>query len=188
METPLQLDFEGMNADASIRESVDKHIEKLEERFGRVTACRVVVKAPGERHRNGGLYEINIRLSLPQGREVDIGRTPKQDERHADLGFALNDAFKRARRRLQDHARRMQGRIKAHDNQPTGKVARLDGVAGFGFLETADGREVYFHKNSVLNDAFARLSPGTPVAFSEEVGEKGPQASSIRLLGKHGMR
>jgi hypothetical protein len=29
---------------------------------------------------------------------------------------------------------------------------------------------------------------GTQVAFAEEVGEKGPQASTVRLLGKHRMR
>jgi hypothetical protein len=33
-----------------------------------VTACRVVLKAPGH-------YEINIHLALPNGREVNIDRT-----------------------------------------------------------------------------------------------------------------
>jgi cold shock CspA family protein len=188
METPVHLDFQGMDANDGVRESVLKHVHVLEGRFGRITACRVVVKAPGEHHRTGGLYEINIRLTLPQGREIDIGRTAIEDERHADLAFALNNAFKRARRRLQDQARRMQGHVKAHDGQPTATVARLDGVAGFGFLHTGDGREIYFHRNSVLNDAFSRLAPGTRVAFSEEMGEKGPQASSVKLLGKHGLR
>jgi len=188
METPLQLDFQGMDATDSVRASVLKHVHVLEERFGRITACRVVVKAPGDHHRKGGLYEINIRLSLPQGREVDIGRTAVDDERHADLNFALNDAFKRTRRRLQDHARRMQGRVKAHVGQPIATVARLDDTAGFGFLETTDGREIYFHRNSVLNDAFSRLAPGLRVAFSEEMGEKGPQATTVKLIGKHGLR
>jgi len=188
METAVHLDFQGMNPSEPIRESVLKHVQVLEDRFGRITACRVVVKAPGEHHRTGGLYEINIRLSLPQGREVDIGRTAIEDERHANPAFALNDAFKRARRRLQDQVRRMEGRTKAHDRQPTATVARLDSVGGFGFLETADGREIYFHRNSVLDDAFSRLAPGTRVTFFEEPGEKGPQASSVKLLGKHGLR
>ncbi len=54
-----------------------------------------------------------------------------------------------------------------------------------GFIETADGNEIYFHKNSVLNDAFSRLKLGTAVAYVEEEGEKGSQASTVRLLGKH---
>jgi cold shock CspA family protein len=66
-----------------------------------------------------------------------------------------------------------------------GRVARIDASGEFGFIETADGREIYFHRNSVLNKAFSRLKPGTAVSFAEEEGEKGPQASTVRLLGKH---
>ena len=114
METPVHLDFQGVEAKPDLREAVARHIAQLEERFGRVTAGRVVLKAPGGHHRNGGLYEINIRLALPEGREVNIARTPHADERHADLNFALNDAFKRARRQLQDQADRMAGNVKTH--------------------------------------------------------------------------
>jgi cold shock CspA family protein len=67
-------------------------------------------------------------------------------------------------------------------------VTQLDHDKGFGFLESADGREIYFHRNSVLNDAFGRLKIGTRVSFSEEMGDKGAQASTVKLLGKHGMR
>ena len=99
-------------------------------------------------------------------------RTPTADERHSDLTFAINDAFKRARRRLQDQARRLQGQVKQHEGQPIGTVARLDPSGEFGFLRSGDGREIYFHRNSVLDADFSRLVPGTRVTFAEEVGEK----------------
>jgi cold shock CspA family protein/ribosome-associated translation inhibitor RaiA len=188
METPVRIDFQCLDANESIRASVIKHISALEERYGRITACRVVIKGPGDRHRTGGLYEINIHLSLPQGREVNVGRTADADERHADPDFAINDAFRRTRRRLQDHSRQLRGQVKTHEDQPIATVTRLDEMGGFGFLESADGREIYFHKNSVLNDAFSRLAPGARVAFSEAMGDKGPQASTVRLIGKHGLR
>jgi len=187
METPAQMDFKGIEPSESVRQAIASHIAGLEQRCGRLTACRVVLKGPGGHHRTGGLYEVNIRLALPDGREVDVGRTPTADERHADLDFAVNNAFKRARRRLQDKVRRMQGQVKVHDSLPVGTVIRTD-AAGFGFLESADGREVYFHQNSVLDGAFSRLGVGTRVTFAEEMGEKGPQASTVRLLGKHGLR
>jgi len=114
METPVQVDFQGFEAKADLRGAVDRHLAQLEERFGRVTAGRVVLKAPGGHHRTGGLYEINIRLALPEGREVNIGHTPHADERHADLSFALNDAFKWERRQLQDQADSMAGNVKTH--------------------------------------------------------------------------
>ncbi len=102
--------------------------------------------------------------------------------------MALNDAFKRARRRLQDHARRMRGEVKSHEAPPIATVKRFDEAGGFGFLETQDGREIYFHKNSLLNGSSLPVAPGTRVTFFEEMGEKGPQASTVRLLGKHNLR
>jgi cold shock CspA family protein/ribosome-associated translation inhibitor RaiA len=188
MQTPVEIDFQAMPATPAIRSVIVKHVTDLEERFGRVTAGRVVLKAPGGHHRTGGLYEVNIRLALPDGREVNIDRTAQADERHSDLDFAINDAFKRARRQLQDNARELQGQVKTHVGSPIGTVLRLDSSGEFGFLESNDGREIYFHRNSVLNDSFPRLEVGTRVTFVEEEGEKGTQASTVTLLGKHSLR
>lgn len=188
MQTPVQIDFQGIDAMPATREAIERHVTQLEQRCGRITACRVVLKGPGEHHRTGGRYEVNIRLALPDGREVDVSRTPTADERHADLSFAINDAFKRARRRLQDQVRRMQGQVKQHDASPVGTVARLDELGEFGFIEAHDGHQLYFHRNSVLNNAFNKIKPGTRVTYVEEAGERGPQASTVKLLGKHGMR
>lgn len=188
MQIPVEIDFQGMAATPELEAVINEHVAELERRYGRVTACRVVVKAPGGRHQSGGLFEVNIHLALPNGREVVAGRTAPLDERHADLTFALNDAFKRARRRLQDHVRKLQGEVKQHEEQPIGTVRRLDASGGFGFLETGDGREIYFHRNSVLDGAFSRLEVGSRVLFAEEMGDEGPQASTVKLLGRHGLR
>jgi len=188
METPLQIDFQGMDAKPDVRAAISKHVAQLEQRFGRVTAGRVVLKAPGGHHRTGGLYEINIRLALPDGREVNIDHTPQNDERYSDIDFALNNAFKRARRHLQDQVRKLQGQVKHHDGPPIGTVSELDPLGEFGLIATADGREIYFHRNSVLNDEFAKLSVGSHVTFAEEVGDKGPQASTVKLMGKHSLK
>jgi cold shock CspA family protein/ribosome-associated translation inhibitor RaiA len=188
MQTPVEIDFQGIDANSEIRGMITAHVEKLEQRFARITACRVVLKGPGAHHRQGGLHEVNIRLTLPNGRAVDIGRTALADERYADLRFAINDAFRRARRQLQDRVCRLQGQIKIHAISPIATVARLDPAGTFGFLETSDGREIYFHRNSVIDDAFSRLATGTRVTFVETEGERGPQASTVKILGKHRMR
>lgn len=187
MQTPAQIEFEGVLATPEIQASIDKHIAELESRFGRLTAGRIVVRGPGERHRTGGPYQVTVRLALPDGREVSVGRTPKQDERYADLTFAVDNAFKRARRRLQDQAQLMRGQTKQHENQPIGTVVRIDPSGEFGFIEGADGQEVYFSCNSVV-DRLSTIVPGTRVSYVEEMGEKGPQASTVKVLGKHGLR
>jgi cold shock CspA family protein len=188
MQTPIEIDFQGITGSPEIQDGIARRVADLEQRYGRVTACRVVLKGPGGHHRTSGLSEVNIRLALPNGREVNVARTAQADERHSDLTFALNDAFRRARRRLQGHTRTMQGQVKQHESQPIGKVVRIDPSGEFGFLECSEGREIYFHQNSVLDGGFSRLAIGSRVAFAEEMGEKGPQASTVRLLGKHGLR
>jgi cold shock CspA family protein len=166
---------------------VSRHLHKLEELYGRIVGCGVIVRDPGGRHQTGGLHEVRVRLTLPDGREVIVDRTPKLDERYSDLKFAIDDAFRRARRRVQDQARRMRGQVKHHESQPMAKVARLDPSGDFGFLETDDGQEIYFHRNSAL-DGMPALSVGARVTFVEQPGEKGPQASTVRLMGKHRLR
>ena len=75
METPLQIDLEGIDARPDIRAEIDKHVAQLEERSGRITAGRVVVKAPSGHHRTGGLYEITIHLPcLKAARSISVAR------------------------------------------------------------------------------------------------------------------
>jgi len=188
MQTAPEIDFQGTAASPEIRDAIDRRIAELEQRCGRLTACRIVVKAPGERHHKGGLYDVHIRLALPDGREVNVARTPPKDERHSDLTFALDDAFRHARRQLQDQVRRMQGSVKQHKSEPIGTVVRIDPSGEFGFLETSDGQEIYFHRNSVVDGGWSRLAVGSRVTFSEELGEKGAQATTLTLLGKHSLR
>lgn len=187
MQTPLEIDFQGMAGTPGIRAAIEAHVAGLEDRFGRATACRVVLKGPSAHHHTGSQYEINIRIALPDGREVDVARTPQIDERQSDLAFALNDAFKRARRKLQDQVRRLEGDVKHHEAQPVGTIARIDPSGESGFIESSDGREIYFHRHSVLGDP-SHLAVGARVSFAEETGEKGPQASTVKLLGKHRLR
>lgn len=117
MQTPAQIEFESVQASPELRTAIEQHIAELENRFGRLTAGRVVIRGPGDHHRTGGQHQVSIRLALPDGREVNVGRTPELDERYADLTFAVDHAFKRARRQLQDQARLMRGDVK-HRAQP----------------------------------------------------------------------
>jgi cold shock CspA family protein len=184
METAPQIDFQGMEASSSFRDQIVRHIDRLEERFGRMTWCRVAVKAPSGRHHTGGLYEVHIYLSLPDDREVAVEHTPQLDERFQRFEFALNDAFSRAERQLQDEVGRMRGKMKRHAPAPVGVVKQLMRDDGYGFLESDDGREIYFHRNSVSEPGFDDLQLGRRVNFTEEEGEKGPQASRVTPLAE----
>ena len=78
-------------------------------------------------------------------------------------------------------ARSARGATQPHGRAPRGRVVRLESDFGYGFISTDDARDVYFHFHSVLGGA-ERLEVGSLVSFSEELGNRGPQASSVRLL------
>jgi cold shock CspA family protein len=104
---------------------------------------------------------------------------------HDDIEITIRDAFDAAKRKLQDYVRRRRGSVKTHQGPQHARVSRLFPEEGFGFIETADGRDIYFHRNSVIDSAFDSLAIGSEVHFAEEQGEKGPQASTIRLVAHH---
>ncbi|HUA84839.1 MAG TPA: cold shock domain-containing protein [Bryobacteraceae bacterium] len=196
MTLPPQITFRNMQPVPDLEPAVLKEIAVLERFFKRITSCRVMIDGPGGR-RFGGLYHVHIDLGVPNEelvvkhvpslhktlQETKASKGTKQSEvkrARREVHRAIHDAFHEMRRRLQDYARRLHGQTKRHEPQPAAKVARL--LKDHGFLETSDGREVYFHRKSVLDGYFDRLRVGSGVHFAEESGEKGPQASTVRLL------
>lgn len=118
MSTPLRVTFQGATPSIAMRRMIEEQVDTLERFYGRMTACHVVFKVPDRHHRSGGLYEVAVHLKMPGGITVDVDRTPRLDERFADPLFALSDAFRRARRRLQDRARVMRRDVKSHRPRP----------------------------------------------------------------------
>lgn len=183
MDTPLRLEIQGFEPSAHVRDLIDANLRKFEERCGRVTSCNVTIRAAGAHHRQGEPYAVSIHLAFPNNREVSVKRVSKGlDRRHSDVSFAINDAFRRAMRQIRDKTRQLQGSVKTHAELPVGRITSLKPESESGTLESADGREIYFHANSVLDGRFGRLAVGDRVFFHEEAGIKGAQASTVRLL------
>ena len=67
---------------------------------------------------------------------------------------------------------------------PSAKISQM--FEDYGFLETLDGREVYFHSNSVVNNKFDKLAVGIEVSYVERMGDEGPQASTVKVKAKSG--
>jgi cold shock CspA family protein/ribosome-associated translation inhibitor RaiA len=188
MDVQPRIDFHGIEANEALQGFIADQVAKLERLYGRITACHVGVEPPGHHQRKGGPFRVKIHLTLPDGREVNAGTTPRADKRHADVLFAITDAFRRTGRQLQDQVKQLRGDIKVHQPQPLGRIARFDPNTGYGFIEAEDGREVYFHRNALIGRSPQNIRPGARVSFVEESGEKGPQASTVRKLGKHALR
>ncbi len=201
---PLQITFRNGTLPSDAELWIRLEAAKLETFYGRIMGCRVAVESP-HHHRAGSSYHVRIDLTVPGGElvikhepslktrarqsgEAEIKKRLEAKTPHKHLRQAINDAFKAAGRLLEDYARRQRGDVKHRESRPLATVSQVFRDKGYGFLATPDGRDVYFHKDSVLNGAFGQLKPGTTVSFAEEQGDKGPQASTVRIVGKQGAR
>ena len=99
--------------------------------------------------------------------------------------MAIRDAFNAARRLLEDYVRIRRNKVKVHEAEPHGRITQLFPQQDYGIIETPGGREIYFHRNSILNANFDKLEEGSSVGFSEEMGDNGPQESTVHIEGKH---
>lgn len=183
MQLTPQITFRGMSSSAAIDADIRKHIDKLEVFYDRIMNCRVMVEV-SHRHRQGNLYHIRIDLTVPGG-ELVIKRSPPEHQEYEDLYVAIRDAFNTVERTLKNYVQRQRSKVKTHAISPHGRIAALFPDNDYGFIESSDGREIYFHQNSLLNIDFSQLEIGQAVRFTEEVGNQGPQASTVQLIGKH---
>ncbi len=207
MEIPLKITFRDMPPSKAVEANIREKAAKLESFYDRIMSCRVIVEAPHRHHHKGKAYQVRIDITVPGG-ELVINRAPKRlkaaklptvepiekdfseshepskHAAHEDIYVAIRDAFNAAGRRLQDYARRQSGAVKTHETPSHGRISKLFPEEGYGFLETSDGREIYFHGHSVLEPGFAHIAVGTAVRFAEELGEKGPQASTVHVISR----
>ncbi len=177
MKIPLQVTFRTMPHSEAIETAINQKASKLDQYYERVMSCRVVVEESQRKRRQGKLYCVRIDLTVP-GKELAVTR-----EEHEDAYIAVRDAFDAAFRRLEEHARKRRGDVKTHELPPTGRIVRIFPDADYGFIKTVDDREIYFHRNSVLDDVeFQQLKFGTEVTFREEQGTEGPQAARVAIM------
>jgi cold shock CspA family protein len=173
MQRPLKVTSRDFPLSEAVEAEIRERSMALESYYERLGGCEVTVHAPAlKHHQKGGPFRVGIRLTVP-GRELTIDHQEEEE-----LSQALRRAFDAARRQLEDYAREQRGSVKAHESR-LGRVSRLERGSGYGFIQTPDGGEIYFHCNSVLDRAFDRLEVGTEVRFAEEEGEQGPQASTV---------
>lgn len=183
MQTPPRITFHGTDPSPALEARVMEEVEKLQRFHDRITGCHVTITAPHRRHRQGVIWGVRIDITVP-GEEVVVSREREANHAHEDPFVAIRDAFQAARRRLEDRTRRERGDVKNHEEPDHGRVIRIVPEDHYGFLETEDGLQVYFHENAIVGIELTELHLGDEVRFvlAEGEGEKGPQASTITLL------
>ena len=186
MEIPLRITFKGLDPSPALEARIREKVAKLERFHDHIIGCHVTIEGPAKHNYHGRTYDVRIDLTVPTG-ELVVSRDPGIDASHGVPYVALRDAFAAAARRLEDHARRVRGDVKSHQPPTAGRVIRIDPALRFGFLETPDALQVYFHENAVAEGSFDELRLGHEVRFvlAEGEGLQGPQASTVTPVRKH---
>jgi len=186
MQVPLQITFRHMDSSEAVAARIRERVAELERFSDRITSCRVVVECRHPRRQQGNLFQVRVDLKVP-GREIVVGRDPAAHHAHEDVYIALRDSFDASRRLLEDHIRERRGDVKVHAVPDHGRITRILPEQNCGFILSADGNEIYFHRNSVTNGGFDKLGVGDQVRFVAQHSEsvEGPQASTVVPLGKH---
>lgn len=180
MQIPLQITFRMPQSDA-LEARIRERVAGLERFHPRIMSCRVTVGESVKHHQQGRQFDVRVDVRVAGHAEIVVNRD--HDE---DVYVALRDAFDAVTRQLEDSVREQRGDVKTHEEVQHGTVTRLFAADGFGFIETGDGRELYFSRDNVVHPTFDRLSPGDDVQFIELAGgDSGSQAKRVSR-GKHG--
>jgi cold shock CspA family protein/ribosome-associated translation inhibitor RaiA len=186
MQGPVEISFKGVRKTPDIEQLINDKMSKLEKICDYMISCRVTVEMPQKHQDNGNPYRVRVDIKVPPAHEIVAKQTASEGDMHDPLEIVIRKVFKAAERQLKDLTERQHGNVKSHPNQQvTGIIHRIFPEEGYGFIKTVDTNDdVYFHRNSLINEDFENLLVGFGVSYFEEMGEKGPQASSVEVVYK----
>ncbi len=100
MQVPLEITFQNSEPSETIRSEVERQAKRLEKFYDRITSCHVTIVAPTMRRRKGELFAINIRVAIPQHKDILVSKTHGDAPEHEHVMVAIKDAFAAAQRQI----------------------------------------------------------------------------------------
>jgi len=113
MRLPLQITFRQVESSPALEARIRELASRLERFSEHVMRCHVIVEPRPHHQHQGCPYDFHIDITLPDA-EIAIRRASPRDPAHEDPYVALRDAFRAARRRLEDYERRRRLDVKSH--------------------------------------------------------------------------
>lgn len=181
----LKIQYLGFAESNAVSAVVWDYVENLEKFYNQIMSCHVIISYPHRKQHKGGIYHVKIRMHMV-GADIIIDKEPEMNHAHEDVYVAIRDAFDAAKRKVEDLVRIRSGRIKEPVRPMHARIVRLLEGEECGFVLSEDHREIYFHRNALVNGDFDKLKVGQEVRFSEGMGENGPQITSMHLIGHSG--
>ncbi|MDR9501149.1 MAG: HPF/RaiA family ribosome-associated protein [Desulfurivibrionaceae bacterium] len=175
----MELKVEGLNLKVrnAWRDKIEEEKERLERHHASLVHNLRVTLEQTSSHKEGG-YEVRLIAGVPSETVVVKRRgeavPPILVEAFDTLGLQLKE-FQRKRRKSSKNQE-----VVGATPAGLGVIKKLSPFESYGFILAADGRDVYFHENSLKGLDLDALVEGDAVTFGESAGDKGPQASWVR--------
>ncbi len=187
MIVPIEISYRDVEKTEAIDNLIREKASKLNRFCDHIISCRIAVERPHEYVRTGNQFRVRLDISVPPGHSVVVSKEPGNNKMHDPLPAVIRDAFKAAEKQLKGLSEKKRNDVKFHPHQEaTAFIERIFPDEGYGYIRDMDGREVYFHKNSVVNNGFENLKTGTTVHYFEAEGEEGPQATTVHVIDNTG--
>jgi len=192
MQRPVEIAFRNIESSEAAEAAIRDHVTRLERMYGRMTACRIRVDQRNQNVNESMPPVVHIDIAVPGHRDIIVAHEADHLQRKyqaPDLRNAINEAFRIAERQLGKYKDKLTDHGVAelsHEaaNEFRGQVAELTPEKDFGYVMTKEGGLLYFHRNSLLSGDFDALRRGDEVSYVEQVGDTGPIASKVRVIGK----
>ena len=184
MQEPLQISFHNMESSQALERRVREQWAKVERHFDRITGARIVIEAPHKQPHKSTLG-ISISIGVP-GRDIVVKREQRLHEADDNATWVINEAFHAAERQLEDYAQKLRRDVKAHGGEREyARIVDLYPAQDYGFIETRERLNIFFHRDVVRDAGFEALKVGSEVLYTlaPDEGSMGPMASSVWTLG-----
>ena len=78
MEHPVQVTFRGLEATEALTRAVEDRANDLDRYYNKIQSCRVMVESSHRSQRQGNLYHVRVRLTVPV-EEIVVSRDPADE-------------------------------------------------------------------------------------------------------------
>ena len=170
----LEIQTRSIGLDPRWRDLVEEESAQLAERFPELIRLHVTLRHAS--HHRRGAEEVSIVANVPR-------RALRASKRGPLMLEALHAVFGSIARELDRYHRTRRPFVKGPNPRVMGSIKSIFRDGGYGFIRLPEGREVYFHRNSVRSLPWKALKPGLAVELDLVEGADGPQASRVVPAG-----
>jgi len=181
MQVPPEIAFRHVEATDDLKALILEGIQKLEAVYPGLISCRTMVADETPDQRTANTYRVRLEIGIPDHTLI-VDRSDPDASNHREVRQAILAAFEMGRKRLQKAKDLQKGEVKVRTLPPHGRITALltdEMGVRYGFLESRDGRRIYFHEEAVVEVDFEALDIGDEVRFAAADGDGGLQASTV---------